>query len=167
MRSDVVFETTKNGEKQVEVIRPEDLMGIFGVKVDDGSFEPISKDQKRQDFLAFIGSLQTWQGSSVEQAERTQDPTDALRIDWNQIAVRGAEHFAENSSHFLLPAVAPPPAPEEAPAPDMGMGELTEPMPADIALGEAPVDPLSVQPDGKSMPDSFPIRNVNALAAMM
>lgn len=167
MRSDVVYETTKNGEKQIDIIRPEDLMGIFGVKVDDGSFEPISKDQKRQDFLAFVAAMQGWQSSSVEQADRTGDPTDALRIDWNEVTVRGADHFAENPSHFLLPSTTPPPAPVEAPAAEAPAVEgLTEPLPADIAMG-MPVDPLSVQPDGKSMPDSFPVRNVNSLAAMM
>lgn len=167
MQTDVVYETTKNGEKQVDVIRPEDVMGIFGVKVDDGSFEPISKDQKRQDFLAFVGSLQGWQTSSVEQADRTQDPTDALRIDWNEIAVRGSEHFSENPTHFLLPAVAPPPQPaQDQVMPELG-DELIEPLPAeavmDGAIPELPDDEMATQSDGKSMPDSFPVRNVNAL----
>lgn len=169
MRSDVVYEKTKNGEKQNEIIRPEDLMGIFGVKIDDGSFEPISKDQKRQDFLAFVAAVQAWQTSSVAQSERTQDPTDALRIDWNEIVLRGSEHFSENASHFILPPAAPP-QPEEPAAAEPGTEELMgEPLPAEAVMSDMPDEgaDLEIQADGKSMPDSFPVRNINALAPMV
>lgn len=172
MRADVVMETVKNGEKKNEVIRPQDVMGIFGVKIDDGSFEPISKDQKRQDFLAYVSGLQAWQTSSIAQADRNQQPTDALRIDWNEVALRGSEHFSENASNFILPVVPPPTA--EPQAPEAGgelplevpeaSGGLAEPLPADDVLDLAPGETdLSEQADGKDIPESFPVRNVNAL----
>lgn len=166
MRTDVVYEQTKNGEKQTEIIRPEDLMGIFGVKIDDGSFEPISKDQKRTDFLAFVGALQAWQTSSIAQAERTQQPTDALRLDWNEIVVRGSEHFSENASHFVLPAAAPVAPPTEPTVPELA-GEVTEPLPAEEVMVIPPEGNFDLQSDGKSMPESFPIRNINALAPVI
>lgn len=171
MRTDVVYETTKNGEKINDVIHPEDVVGIFGVKIDDGSFEPVSKDQKRQDYLAFVAALQGWQDSSVAQAERTQLPEDAIRLDWNEIVLRGSEHFAENANHFLLPNVVPQQAavPEEE---ALGMGAelppddlgLAEPLPPEVAMEEEGMD---FQSDGKSMPDSFPVRNIRALEPMI
>jgi hypothetical protein len=170
MRTDVIYEKTKNGQKDTQVIHPEDVMGIFGVSVDDGSFEPVSKDQKRQDFLAFIQALQAWQTSSIAQAERTKDPTDALRIDWNQITARGSEYFSENASHFLLPPIQPREElpPEEPPMlpPDEGMPPM-EPLPAEAVMDVPEEEPFGYQSDGKSMPDSFPVRNINSLGKML
>lgn len=130
MRSDAVYEKKKNGEVQYEVIRPSDVRGIFGVKVDDGSFEPVSKDEKRQNFLNWVANLTGWQEASVAQAERTGDYRDALRIDWNQILQRGAEHYGENSSHFTLPSI-PPTQPEQQVLPESVPAEspaIQEPM---------------------------------------
>jgi hypothetical protein len=170
MRTDVVFQQKVKGETQTEILRPEDMTGIFGVKVDDASFEPVSKDQKRQDFLAFKDYLLTLQSASVEQAQRTQDPNQALNLDFKELVQRGSEYFSENSSHFIVAdnsivpqqatapiAVTPPDSPN-APAPEGA------PMTPEDA-GAVPED--AVQSDGKSMPDSFPVRNVNALAPMV
>lgn len=173
MRTDVVVQNNVKGEKQTEVLRPEDMTGIFGVKIDDNSFEPISKDQKRQDFLAFKDYLLTLQAASVEQATRTQDPNQALNLDFAELVQRGSEYFSENSSHFIVdnstivpqqpsaPAEVTPVDQPNAPAPE---GELQMPMTPEDA---GAVDPMAVQSDGKSMPDSFPVRNVNALSPMI
>lgn len=168
MRSDVVTEKNVKGQKVTEVIRPEDMMGIFGIKVDDGSFEPISKDQKKQDFLAYKDFVFGLQDASVAQAERTQDPNQAINLDFSQFLMRGSEHFSENASHFIIDntEITPqaPSAPAEVTAPD----DPNAPMPG-TETGAQPltaeeagaVDPMSVQPDGKSMPDTFPVRNIN------
>lgn len=150
MRTDVVYQHNVRGEAQTEVLRPEDMMGIFGVKVDDSSFEPISKDQKRQDFLAFKDFTMSLVAASVEQSQRTQDPNQALNIDYNEFFQRGAEQFSENSTHFIMPtsnivpqqptaptAVTPPtqpnaPAPEaENPTENAAEGGVEEPMSAE------------------------------------
>lgn len=169
MTSDVVYEQTVRGEKQYDIIRPEDLLGIFGVKVDDGSFEPVSKDQKRKDFLDFSNQLLAYQSSSQQQAQLSQNPQEAVRLDFNELIVRAGDHFGENATNYImttpLPAVQMPgvePAPE-APAEDPlaamaemgGMEGLTPPMPADEVTSED-----GVQADGKSMPNSFPVRSV-------
>lgn len=168
MRSDVVYERNEKGKKVVEVLRPEDMMGIFGVKVDDGSFEPVSKDQKKQDFLSYKDFVLSLQSASVDQAERTQDPTQALNIDFNQLLTRGSEHFSENASHFVIstdeitpqqpsePTAVTPPDEPNAPLPEVMEGQ---PM--------TPEEAGAIQSDGKSMPTSFPVRNVNSLAPLM
>ena len=169
MRSDVVVQKEVRGQTTTEVLHPEDMMGIFGVKVDDGSFEPISKDQKRADFLAYKDFVFGLQDKSVAQAERTQDPNQVVNLDFNQFLMRGSEHFSENASHFIIdnskitpqiptaPTEVTPPGDPNAPV--MGTETDAEPM--------TPEDAGAVQSDGKSMPDSFPVRNVNNLAALM
>lgn len=168
MRTDLVYQKKVRGEVVNEVLRPEDMIGIFGVKIDDGSFEPISKDQKKQDFLAYQQFVMGVQNASVEQATRTQDPNQAINLDYNEILMRGSEHFGENASRFILgnsqitpqlpttPTAVTPPDSPNAPAP----------LSADAAGAVSPTGATSqdkVQSDGKSMPDTFPVRNVNSL----
>lgn len=170
MRTDVVYERNEKGKKINEVLRPEDMLGIFGVKVDDESFEPVSKDQKKQDFLAYQQFVMGIQAASVAQAERTQDPNQAVNLDFGQFMQRGSEHFGENASHFLidntqitpqlptLPNEVTAPEDPNAPMPEEAVG-ITEPM--------SPEDAGALQADGKSMPDTFPVRNINNLAPML
>jgi hypothetical protein len=178
MRTDVVTEQTVKGEKKTEVLRPEDMMGIFGVQVDDGSFEPISKDQKRTDFMQYKDFILGVQGASVAQAERTQDPNQAVNIDFGELLQRGSEHFGESSSHFVIdntqitpqnptaPTEETPPEDPNAPVPegieDL-MGQLgSEPLsPEASGAVRDPLDISNIQPDGKTMPNTFPVRSVN------
>lgn len=165
MNHDIVVEKVKNGEKTNEVIRPSDQMGIWNIKIDDGSFEPISKDAKRQDFLAWAANLQGWQNASIEQATRLNKPEMAINIDWDEVARRGTDHYSENYSHVVLPPqepVAPPEPvqPEPTVAPEVAMpAQAPVPMSAEEALGS-----LQLQADGKQMPTSFPIRSVKSVA---
>jgi hypothetical protein len=171
MRTDVVTTTMVKGEKKNEVLRPEDMTGIFGVKVDDNSFEPVSKDQKLQNFLAYKDFMLGLRAASVEQAQITQDPNQAMNLDFTELAQRGSEYFGENSSHFIVdnsqivpqqptaPTAVTPPEDPNAPAP-----EVTEPLSPEEA---GVVSEDGEQADGKSMPDSFPVRNVNALSPMI
>ena len=172
MRTDVVTETTVRGKKVTEVLRPEDMSGIFGVKVDDGSFEPISKDQKKQDFLAYKDFVMGVQAASIEQATRTQDPNQAINLDYGQFMIRGSEHFAEDASHFIIDnsMITPqlPTAPSEitpsddpnAPAPEAQpdmIESMIEPMTSEVAGAIS-----NEQPDGKTLPSTFPVRSVNS-----
>lgn len=170
MRSDVVYQRKERGDTITEIIRPEDVMGIFGVKVDDGSFEPVSKDQKRVDFMAFKDFVLSLQGASVAQSERTQDPNQALNIDFAELLQRGSEHFGESANHFIVstgdihPQQPTPPAEVTPPTePNAPMPELAEPMsPEEVGAVES--DPMDIQADGKSMPDSFPVRSIASLS---
>lgn len=171
MRTDVVVQTKKQGETVTEVLRPEDMLGIFGVKVDDSSFEPVSKDQMRSNFLAYKDFALGIQNASVAQAQRTQDPNQALNLNFQDFFQRGSEHFGENAQNFVIgnneiqpqlptpPDEITPPGDPNAPPPEEMGGEPAMPM--------TPEEAGAIQADGKSMPDSFPVRNVNALAPMM
>lgn len=165
MDSDVVIEKVKNGEKGYDVIKPEDNLGLWNIRIDDSSFEPISKDQKLKDFLAYTANLQAWQEASVVQAERVGIPAMAMNIDWDEVAKRGSTLNSENYSHFVLPAIpTQQPVQSAVPVPtDPGVmpPEGAMPMPADEALAPVAPSPYEVQPDGKSMPNTFPVRSIN------
>ena len=172
MTTDIVYEREEKGEKKAEVLRPEDMLGIFGVKVDDGSFEPVSKDQKKQDFLAYYEFMSQLQESSVAQAERTQDPNQVINLDFGEILMRGSEHFSENPKHFVVPTseITPqqptpttemtPPDEPNAPIPEELLG--AEPLPAEEAGAIS-----NEQVDGKQLPTSFPVRNINNMAQFL
>lgn len=173
MRTDVIYQRKVKGETQTEVLRPADMLGIFGVKVDDGSFEPVSKDQKRQDFLAYQGFVLGLQKASVDQAMRTKDPNQAINVDFHELFQRGSEHFGENAGNFTVatnqiqpqlpsePTQVTPPDQPNAPQPD---GPPAQPLTPEQA---GAVSSDGVQSDGKSMPNSFPVRNVANLAPML
>lgn len=175
MRTDVITERNVKGEKVTEVIRPEDMMGIFGVRVDDGSFEPISKDQMRTNFIAYKDFVLGIQQASVAQAERTQDPNQALNIDFETLLQRGSEHFGESAANITVPVtdITPqaPTAPEEITPPEDPNAPIEgglDPMAPPPAEPMTPEDAGAVQADGKSMPDTFPIRSAGGnLAAIM
>ena len=174
MRTDVVTERTIKGEKETEVLRPEDMVGIFGVRIDDGSFEPISKDQKRTNFLAYKDFVLGIQAGSVAQAERTQDPNQAVNLDFAELMQRGSEHFGESAAHFTVPvtAITPqlPTPPEDVTLPgdpNAPIADGQDPMAPPPAEPMTPEDAGAIQSDGKKMPESFPVRNVNSLVPML
>lgn len=131
LNHDIVVERVIFGNKTSEIIRPADLVGLWNVRIDDSSFEPVSKDAKRQDYIQWADNLKSWQEQSVAQAERNQDPAMAINVDWNEVALRGSEHFSENYSRFILPAKAPVVVEQPQPAPMDVMPEMpVEAMPA-------------------------------------
>ena len=102
MDSDIVANRKSNGQNTPEVIKPIDLTGLFNLKIEDGSFEPVSKDEQRKNYMDYVANLATWAQASVEQAQRTQGATPALNLDFNSIAMRGSEVYGENFNNFLL-----------------------------------------------------------------
>lgn len=124
MDSDVVVPTKKNGQEMPEVIRPIDLAGLFNLKIEDGSFEPVSKDEQRKNYMDYVANITSWAAASVEQSQRTQGATPALNLDFNSIAMRGSEVYGENFNNFVL---ADP------------TGAITQ------AQAQPPVDPIMAQ----------------------
>lgn len=168
MRTDVIYENKVKGKKVTEVLRPDDMLGIFGVRVDDGSFEPVSKDQKRIDFLAYKDFVLGLQAASVEQATRTQDPNQAVNLDFGELLQRGSEHFSENAEHFIIDNTQIIPQLPTTPAAVTMPGDPNAPMPEEAAPISEPMSPedagaiSNIQPDGKQMPTTFPVRSVKS-----
>ena len=162
MNHDIVYEHTENGEKKHEVIKPSDTMGIWNIRIDDSSFEPVSKDVKLKNFTEYTANLQALQAASVDQATRLGKPEQAMNLNFDEMAQRASELNSENYAHYVLPPQKPAPQPEPAPAPEMpaplppGPELDIPPMTAEQALGE-----LQTQADGKSMPTTFPVRSAS------
>lgn len=143
MSHDIVVEKLLNGEKTNEIIKPQDQMGIWNIKVDDSSFEPISKEAKRKDYLDYAANLKGWQEASVEQSVRLNNPEMAMNVNWDEVARRGSEQYSESYSHFILPPMKPVPTePEPAPVAEVPVEAPMEnlpiaaPLTAEEALGE-------------------------------
>lgn len=116
LNHDLVVEKMQDGKKVHDVIHPSDISGIWNIKVDDNSFEPVSKDAQRQDYLAYVQFVQGLQQASIEQSERNKTPDTAINLDFNEIGKRGSELFSQNYSHYVLPAVVVKQQEEESPA---------------------------------------------------
>jgi hypothetical protein len=111
------------------------------------------------------------QTASVEQATRTQDPNQAINLDYAEFLNRGSEHFGENATNFIigndeikpqLPSLPNEVTPSEDPNAPLPEGEeLPDPMTSGEPM--TPEDAGALQADGKSMPDTFPVRNINNL----
>ena len=107
MDRDIPVSSNREGNTVTEIIRPVDITGLFNLKIDEGSFEPVSKDELRENYMTYIANLTTWADASVVQAERTGDPTQALNLDFRGIALRGSEVFGENLNNFLVSETSP------------------------------------------------------------
>lgn len=142
LNHDLVVEKVKEGVKSYDVVHPADLIGIWNIKVDDNSFEPVSKDAQRQDYLGYVQFLQGLQASSVEQAERLKDDSKIVNLNFNELGKRGSELFSQNYAHYILeesditPEVEETPPPEEAPVDDM----------AAMMEGGLPAEPQAANP---------------------
>lgn len=148
MNHDVVHEHTKDGERKFEVIKPSDQLGVWNVRIDDNSFEPVSKEAKLEAFLKYTANLQAWQQASVEQAARLQQPEKAMNIDWDEVAKRGSELNSEKYANFVLP-------PQKIPAPE----------PAPAAPVEPEMPPMPAQPQ-QAVPPMPPMTSEEAMAAI-
>lgn len=102
MDYDVVKEMNSNNGRTYEIIRPADIIGVFNIKVDEGSYEPVSKDERRDNFLNYVANMQTWASSSVEQAQQDGDTSGILKIDYKSIATKASEIFGENANNFII-----------------------------------------------------------------
>jgi len=100
------------------------------VKVDDIDMQPVSKQEKRANFIEYQNSLISLQQSSLQQAQI--DPsTPPVILDFAQLAQELGQSFSvKNFERFTL-AAKPLPTPEEGMPggempPEEGGGDLTD-----------------------------------------
>lgn len=142
MDKEVAATTTKGGQQTIEVITPADMTGVFNLRVDEGSFEPVSKDELRKNFTDVVANVTAWSASSVEQAARTGDASQAINLDWNGIMIRGLEVYGENFNNFVI---TQPTTPQADPMGNIIEGEVVEPPMFGLPAG-AEADAFSTEP---------------------
>lgn len=98
----VVYQKNTYKGSITEMITPEDIRGNFVLRIDENSFEPISEDQMRSNYIEYIANLQNWANASREQANANGNTEGIISIDYAHAAERLSELSSENPSTILM-----------------------------------------------------------------
>lgn len=132
----VVYQKNTYKGSITEMITPEDIRGNFVLRIDENSFEPISEDQMRSNYIEYIANLQNWANASREQANANGNTEGIISIDYAHAAERLSELSSENPSTILMKVEQPqalenpeqPEAPAETNEPTLNAtGEIEPP----------------------------------------
>lgn len=85
--------TLKNNKMSMEILTPEELQLQMELQINDMAMQPISDQQKRENFIAYQDRLIQLQTASINQANITGDENQVLFIDYNLQAQELAKHF--------------------------------------------------------------------------
>lgn len=114
----VVYQKNTYKGSVTEMITPTDIRGNFVLRIDENSFEPISEDQMRSNYIEYIANLQNWANASREQAQANGNTEGIISIDYAHAAERLSELSSENPSTILMKVEQPQAnTPEEPEAP--------------------------------------------------
>ena len=145
----VVYQKNTYKGSVTEMITPTDIRGNFVLRIDENSFEPISEDQMRSNYIEYIANLQNWANASREQAQANGNTEGIISIDYAHAAERLSELSSENPSTILMKVEQPQalenPEQPEAPA---GTNEPTL-----NAVGE--IEPPQGMNAGTETPDMY------------
>lgn len=122
----VVYQKNTYKGSVTEMITPEDIRGNFVLRIDENSFEPISEDQMRSNYIEYIANLQNWANASREQAQANGNTEGIISIDYAHAAERLSELSSENPSTILM-KVEQPQALEQNPEQPEAPAETSEP----------------------------------------
>lgn len=131
----VVYQKNTYKGSVTEMITPTDIRGNFVLRIDENSFEPISEDQMRSNYIEYIANLQNWANASREQAQANGNTEGIISIDYAHAAERLSELSSENPSTILMKVEQPqannpeePEAPAETSEPTLNAtGEIETP----------------------------------------
>lgn len=131
----VVYQKNTYKGSVTEMITPTDIRGNFVLRIDENSFEPISEDQMRSNYIEYIANLQNWANASREQAQANGNTDGIISIDYAHAAERLSELSSENPSTILMRVEQPqannpeePEAPAETSEPTLNAtGEIEPP----------------------------------------
>ena len=142
----VVYQKNTYKGSVTEMITPTDIRGNFVLRIDENSFEPISEDQMRSNYIEYIANLQNWANASREQAKANGNTEGIISIDYAHAAERLSELSSENPSTILMKVEQPQalnPEGQEEPAEE----------PALNAIGE--IEPPQGMNAGTETPDMY------------
>lgn len=98
------YEDMKNNQIVYKQLTPEELQLQMELQINDMSMQPISDQQKRENFLAYQNRMIELQTASINQSQLTGDQNQILFIDWHEQAKLTAKHFNQrNASKQVLP----------------------------------------------------------------
>lgn len=85
--------TLKDNKMEMEVLTPEEMQLQMELRINDMAMQPISDQQKRENFVAYQDRLIQLQTASVSQSQITGDQSQVLFLDFNVQAQELAKHF--------------------------------------------------------------------------
>ena len=125
----VVYQKNTYKGSVTEMITPTDIRGNFVLRIDENSFEPISEDQMRSNYIEYIANLQNWANASREQAKANGNTEGIISIDYAHAAERLSELSSENPSTILMKVEQPQalnPEEQEEPAEEPALNAIGE-----------------------------------------
>lgn len=92
------FESIKANKVEEKVLTPEELQLQMELAINDMSMQPISDQQKRENFLAYQNRMIELQTASINQSQLTGDQSQILFLDWHEQAEQTARHFNQRDA---------------------------------------------------------------------
>lgn len=154
MTDSLPYEKVTGRGNSIELINPADIRGSFILRIDESAFEPISNDQKRENYIGYVANIRDWAKASREQAQANGSVEGIINIDYLNAVERFSELSSENASAILLEApIAQPPTPQaNAQNSSISLDSLMPAAGADIPAG-ANMDMLQGMNGGMATPD--------------
>lgn len=85
----------KDNKVTYDTLTPQEMQLDMQLRIDDMSMQPLSEDQKRQNFIAYQDRLIQLQTASINQAKMTQDLNQVLFLDYPAQAEQLAKYFGQ------------------------------------------------------------------------
>lgn len=93
MNFEVPVPVLKNNKFEIESLTPEEMQLQMELRINDMAMQPISDQQRKENFLAYRDNLVQMQTASVQQSQITGDQSQIIFVDWHSLAEQAARHF--------------------------------------------------------------------------
>lgn len=118
-----------DGENRPDIVTPGDYQGKIDVVIDDDSMLPLTKDERRDIFQAFISNVGSIQKLEMQQAQVTGDPKISL-VNYGELMEDSANFYAvKDATRYITKGEMRPEAmnPQQSPT---GVDTKTDPVAA-------------------------------------
>lgn len=83
----------KNNKFEIEPLTPEELQLQMELRINDMAMQPISDQQRKENYLAYLQQIIQAQTASVTQSQITGDQNQIVFLDWHLIMEQLGRHF--------------------------------------------------------------------------
>lgn len=97
MNFDAEVPVLKNNKYEVEILTPQEMQLQMQLRINDMDMQPVSKQQRRENYLAYMQQLIQLQTASLNQSQITGDQNQTIFIDYHTLATELAKQFSIKS----------------------------------------------------------------------
>lgn len=128
-------EYKQDGKDKVDLVTPGDYQGKIELSIDDDSMLPLTKDERRDIFQAFIANLGSIQKLEMQQAQATGNPNISL-VNYGELMEDGATYYAvKDAARYITKGQMTPAAMQPGTEPT-GPDTKTDPVAAALTGGQ-------------------------------